>query len=186
MGSVRGMLDTESTPGKIVVDGPCPLPADAPSFQAWLLWAQLEAREKGVSGELAQRVFEQSLTRPWATLGLVATGNYFWFIERKRLRPFLRVIRQYWNLFAAVGPRYTGGTTMTFELWSMPNNVKHVLANLGIPKEILLQPLPPGGINELIDHTELHLCGALELGAGARKAGTRARSARLPRGPGSS
>ena len=152
-----GMLDPETTPGMIVLDGPSPIIGGSPHFQAWLLWSQLERREETISSDLCQQVFEQSLTRPWATLGLVAIGNSFWFIERKRLRPFLRAIRQYWELFAAVGCRYTDGSSWPVELWSLPNGVSHVLAKLGIPNE-KLDHLPPGGIDELIDETELHLC----------------------------
>ena len=153
------MLHTESTPGMIVVDGPSSIIGGSPHFQAWLLWSQLEAREEeGVSSELADRVFEQSLTRPWATLGLVGPGNTFWFIERKRFRPFLRAIRQHWGLFLSAGCRYSAGSSWPVELWSLPNSVKYVLANLDVPDEMLDPPLPPGGIDELIDRTELHLC----------------------------
>lgn len=153
----EGFLDIESTPGLIVMHGPSPLLSGQSHFQMWLPWSQLRAKVEDAKSPLLQRVFDESLTRPWTVLGLVARGNHSWFIQRERLRPFLQTVRQYWDTYAELGPRYTNGSDMGDELWSIPNNVTHALAKLGISNEVLNKPLPPGGLGELIDETEHHL-----------------------------
>ena len=150
----EGFVDVEATPGLIVFRGPSAILGSEPHFQIWLLWSRMLDRQKNVRSEFIQRMFEQSLTRPWATLGLVASGNDFWLVPRERFRPFLQAIREYWDAYAAVGARYTDGVDWGEELWKLPNTVGYVLANLRIPDEVLDAPLPPGGITDLIDQTE--------------------------------
>lgn len=101
----EGFLDTAAVPGFIVLDGPSPLLGGQPHFQQWLLWAQYhdkQAREwargrEDVHEQDAQEeaIFQQSLSRHWSTLGLVA--NWPWLFSKHRHRPFLRAVRQYWN-----------------------------------------------------------------------------------------
>ncbi len=150
-----GFLDTTTTPGFIVLAGPSPLLGGNPHFQAWLLWFQL--LDAALSAELVEDVFVRSLTQPWSTMGLMGNPNDLWIYERRRYRPFLRAVRQYWDAFEAEGARYSNGSDVGSCLWSLSNNVKYVLANLGIPGETLRSPLPPGGLPKLIDRTERHL-----------------------------
>jgi hypothetical protein len=156
----EGFLDVETTPGFVVVDGPSQLTGGQPHFQVWPLWYQIHRetfRFEGkprVSKELAEEVFERSLTRPWSTLGLVSYRGVDWLYEKHRYRPFLRAVRQYWSLFDSIGERYSGGLQRGTRLWSAGNSVTYVLANLGIPTEVLRSPLPPGGLDELLDRAE--------------------------------
>lgn len=152
----EGLLDTETTPGLIVFQGPSPLLGGQVNFQMWLLWWLLLDKES-VHSETAQRVFEESLTTAWGTLGLAANDTHFWFIVAKRHRPFLRAVRTYWDELDAVGPRYSYGINVGYPLWSMNSSIKFVLARRRIPNDILSAPLPPGGIGELIDRTDQHL-----------------------------
>lgn len=157
-----GFLDVETTPGFVMVDGPSPLTGGQPHFQIWPLWYEiygLTASFKGkprVSKELAQEVFERSLTRPWSTLGLVCYRGLHWLSEKHRYRPFLDAVRHYWELFDSIGPRYSGGLQQGSTLWLAGNSIKYVLANLGMPTDVLRSPLPPGGLFELLDRAELH------------------------------
>ena len=164
----EGFLDTNATPGFVVFDGPSSLLGGEPHFQQWLLWAQIknkwahewsrQSKDADKWGVAVQEVvFQQSLTRPWSTLGLVAGGNTSWLIPKHRYRPFLRAVRQYWDLFDSVGARYSFGLQTATPLWAFTNSIKYVLANLGIPGDTLRAPLPPGGLAELIDRTERHL-----------------------------
>lgn len=163
----EGFLDTATTPGLILLDGPSPNLGSQPHFQVWLLWAQY--RDKRARAWAAGReelhdrddeeetIFKQSLTKPWSTLGLVGGRNKDWLFQEHRHRPFLRAVRQYWDLFDAVGVRYSAGTQNPGSLWAEPSTIKYVLANRGIPGDELHPPLPPGGLVELIDRTERHL-----------------------------
>jgi len=149
-----GFLDVETTPGLILLDGPNPIFGSQSHFQAWLLWSRVLAREKRFRSELVQRVFEQSLTRPWSTLGLVARGNDAWLYPEERFRPFLQSVREYWAEYVAVGARYTDGVDWGEELWKLPTTVGYVLANLRVPREVYDSLLPQGRIGELIDRTQ--------------------------------
>lgn len=163
----EGFLDTAKMPGFIVLEGPSPLLGGQPHFQEWLLWTQYNNKrtQEWVLGreELHERddeedaIFQQSLTRPWSTLGLVAGGNTGWLYPKHRYRPFLRAVRRYWHLFESAGPRYSGGLQTPKPLWALPNSIKYVLANLGMSNAEMDPPWPPGGLPEIIDRTERHL-----------------------------
>lgn len=161
-----GFLDTATTPGFILLEGPNPNRGSEHHFQQWLLWAHIknkrahlwsrQSKDADKWGVAVQDVvFQQSLTKPWSTLGLV--GNDSWLYPEHRYRPFLHAVRQYWDLFDSVGPRYSTGLQTPESLWALPSAIKYALANLGIPGETLRAPLPPGGLAELIDRTERHL-----------------------------
>lgn len=162
-----GFLDTDTTPGFILLEAGNLLLGSQPHFQQWLLWTQYHDKQANewVRGRAEvheqddeeEAIFQASLTRPWSTLGLVCTQNWPWFIPKHRYRPFLRAVRQYWDLFDSVGPRYSIGLQTSEPLWAFTTSIKYVLANLGIPSDELDPPLPPGGIAELIDRTERHL-----------------------------
>jgi hypothetical protein len=163
----EGFLDTATTPGFILLEGPSPLVGGQAHFQQWLLWTQYRDKQadEWVRGredvhaqdEQAEEVFHQSLTRPWSTLGLVSGQNTGWFIPKHRYRPFLHAVRRYWDLFDSVGPRYSAGLQTPVPLWSLPNSIKYVLANLGMSNEEMDPPWPPGGLPEIIERTERHL-----------------------------
>ena len=153
----EGFLDVATTPGFILLDGPSPNRGGEQHFQQWLLWTQFRAHWRDWGNTVLEPIFQQSLTRPWSTLGLVCGGNKSWFIPKHRYRPFLRAVRQYWELFDSVGPRYSNGLQTPDPLWTWTTSIKYVLANLGIPSDELDPPLPPGGLAELIDRTERHL-----------------------------
>jgi hypothetical protein len=152
-----GFLDVATTPGMILLDGPSPLVGGQAHFQAWLLWSQMLDKWNEWGEEVDEAIFQKSLTRPWSALGLVGNQNSPWFIPKHRYRPFLRTVRQYWDLWDSVGARYSAGLPTPERLWALPNTIKYVLANLGIPGDELDPPLPPGGLAELIDRTERHL-----------------------------
>jgi hypothetical protein len=161
----EGFLDTATTPGFILLEGPSPLVGGQAHFQQWLLWTQYRDKQadEWVRGredvhaqdEQAEEVFHQSLTRPWSTLGLI--GNDSWLFPRHRYRPFLRAVREHWDLFDSVGSRYSTGLQTPQPLWASATSIKYVLANLGISGDTLRAPLPPGGLAELIERTERHL-----------------------------
>jgi len=54
-----------------------------------------------------------------------------------------------WPELDAVGPRYYSAVQGR-PLWSMPNNLHFVLANLGVPNDVLRAPLPQEGPRALL------------------------------------
>ena len=146
-----GFLDTDTTPGLIVLDGPDRKLGSEPHFHIWLLWCRLRNREKRPSSKVLEAVFEQSLTRAWATLGLVAYRNFSWLHPRERFRPFLRAVREYWELYTSVGARYSDGVITDVDIGSLLTSVQYALASLGIPRDALHLPLSLEGLRALID-----------------------------------
>ena len=65
--------------------------------------------------------------------------------HQTRFQPFLHAALAVWKELDAVGPRYSSGSSNGSPLWEQPNNLRFVLANLGVPNEILNSPLPPEG-----------------------------------------
>ena len=163
----EGFLDVATTPGFILLEGPSPNRGAEPHFQQWLLWTQYSDKRASewVIGredvheydDEEETIFQQSLTKPWSTLGLVAGGNKNWLFPEHRYRPFLRAVRQYWDLFDSVGARYSNGLQTPEPLWGWMSSIKYVLANLGMSNEEMDPPWPAGGLPELIDRTERHL-----------------------------
>ena len=150
----EGFVDVETSPGYILVAGPSAIFGSESHFQAWLLWSRVRDTARSIHSDLVQQVFEQSLTRSWATLGLVARGNTFWLYPHERFRPFLQAVREYWAEYSAVGARYTDGVDWGEELCNLPNSVGYVLANLRVARADYDALLPQGRIAELIDQTE--------------------------------
>jgi hypothetical protein len=52
------------------------------------------------------------------------------------------------------GARYSNGSRQSSRLWSLPNAIHYVLANLGMSNQEMDPPWPPGGLLEIIDRAE--------------------------------
>ncbi len=144
------LVDTATTPGLVVVDGPSPLVGGAPHFNCYVPWKQLpEAIWKGrIAKEQEEQLFERSLAAPWSLLGLF--GQHPWIWPEHRRRPFLHAALAAWNEIASVGPRFSDGSNDGSDLWSVANTIKFVLANMGLSNDTLRAPLPPGGLAALV------------------------------------
>jgi hypothetical protein len=151
-----GMLDTEATPGVLAMFGIVPGPV--PSFHCFMPWRTLwhdlyELREK--SGDLVtppsieDAIFRSSLRASWGVLGLMAHDSQPWLYPKSRHRLLLHAALEVWPELDAVGERYAVGSTPR-RLWSVPNNLHYVMANLGVPAAELNAPLPPEGPRALL------------------------------------
>jgi hypothetical protein len=153
-----GMLDTEAMPGLLsmfgIITGPG---ANFHCFMPWrTLWHDLyELREK--AGDLVtppaieDSIFASSLRSSWGVLGLLAHDSQSWLIPPSRHRRLLDAALEVWPELDVVGERYAVGS-MPRRLWSVPNNLHFVLANLGVPTEVLRAPLPPEGPRALLKY----------------------------------
>jgi hypothetical protein len=70
-------------------------------------------------------------------------------IPASRHRPLLHAALEAWPELDAIGERYAVGG-MPRRLWSVPNNLHFVLANLGVPSGLLNAPLTPEGPRALL------------------------------------
>lgn len=147
-----GMLDTADHPGLIVmvrsILGPVPnFHCFAPMRQAWD--AFFDIRVEPPPARITDAIFEASLQTPWGILGLLSSDNQTWLIPRERHQPFLKATLAMWDELDSVGPRYYW-TVQGERLWRVARGLHYVLANMGIPNDMLRSPLPPEGPRGLL------------------------------------
>jgi hypothetical protein len=105
--------------------------------------------EPTVPSAVEQSVFAASLQTSWGILGLLSSDNQTWLIPRERHQPFLDAVLTVWSELDAVGARYYVAIQGE-RLWTLPNNLHYVLANMGVPTEMLRAPLPAEGPRALL------------------------------------
>lgn len=148
-----GMLDPSEHQGLLVLSGLVTGPA--PNFHCFMPWviawdALFDLRTTPTSpAPIEDAIFEDSLRTPWGVLGLIASENQLWLLPPTRHAPLLRAALAVWSELEAIGPRYYSAVQGS-PLWSVPNNLHYVLANMGVPIERLNAPLPPGGPGALL------------------------------------
>lgn len=122
----------------------------APWRQAWE--AMFDMRNvPTVPSAIEDAVFAASLETSWSVLGILSADNHPWLISRERRQLFLQAALAVWDELDAVGPRYYS-SLQGRALWAVPNNLHFVLANMGVPKDVLNAPLPPGGPRDLLQY----------------------------------
>lgn len=149
-----GVLDTEKHPGMLVMHGIRQGPdSNFHCFMPWrTLWdAVVDEAQPSVPSPIEDAVFAASLAVPWGVLGLLSSDNQPWLIPASRHRPLLAAALEVWPELDAVGPRYYWAVQGE-RLWSLPNNLHFVLANLGVPAAQLDAPLPPEGPRALLQY----------------------------------
>jgi hypothetical protein len=147
-----GMFDTATTPGLLSMFGI--ITGRVASFHCFMPWrtlwdAVVDEANPSVRSPIEDAIFAASLRTSWGVLGLLAHDSQSWLIPASRHRRLLDAALEVWPELDAVGERYAVGG-MPRRLWSVPNNLHFVLANLGTPSEVLRAPLPPEGPRGLL------------------------------------
>ena len=152
-----GVLDTADHPGWLVTNGIRQGPvASFHCFAPWrLAWdALFDKRTPTAPSPAEEAVFAASLPVPWGVLGILSSDNQSWLIPRERHHPFLHAVLAVWDELDAVGARYYWAVQGE-RLWSLPNNLHYVLANMGVPTEVLRAPLPAEGPRGLLRYARV-------------------------------
>jgi len=148
----EGMLDTDQ-PGMLVMNGILQGPAlNFHCFAPWrLAWDGLfdQRTEPTVPTPVEDAIFAASLEVPWGIVGLLSSDNQRWLYSKARHQPFLHAVLAVWDELDAVGSRYYWAVQGQ-RLWSLPNNLHYVLANMGVPSDVLRAPLPAEGPRALL------------------------------------
>jgi hypothetical protein len=151
-----GMLDVANHPGMVIVAGIAH--TGWTNFHCFVPWRPLVDAlwDMRVASDLALRakIFDESLRVPWGVLGLLSYESQVWFLDETRFQPFLDAVIDAWDEFDSIGPRYftaVQGKT----LWSIPNNLHYVLANMGVPHDLLRAPLPAEGPRGLLRYVRV-------------------------------
>jgi hypothetical protein len=145
-------LDTATTSGSIVVDGPSrSFSRQKEQFCCFALAVAISDEWDGVPwAEQRDTIWaayhEAAMLEPWLFLGLLGQLSRDFLDQRPEWPgPFVRAAVKFWPLFTAEGARYTKNVD-TEDLWSLTTNIKFALGRLGVPREKLIAPLPPGGL----------------------------------------
>ena len=149
-----GMLDTAKTPGNLVMIRSILGPVQnfhcfAPWRQAWEAFFNIGTEPP--PARIPDGIFDASLKTAWGVLGLLSSDNQTWLIPRERHQLLLNATLTFWDELDAVGPRYCWAQPGD-RLWGVARGLHYVLANMGVPGEVLRAPLPPGGPRALLQY----------------------------------
>lgn len=160
--ALGGTVDTRDAPGLILLDGPNPLLGRDQHIHAYLPLAMLTAAfaSRRIPREQGDVVFRESLDSGNGILGLLATANQVWVYPPDRHKPFLDAVSASWHMLEEEGERYSVGMATGASLWSLPSNLKFVLARRGVDVPVLNSPLPARGIDGLISGIQFPSSGS--------------------------
>ena len=145
------MVDVGSIPGLIMVGNPSPHLAGVNVRLYAPFWELDKAVVSGrIAFEASIRAFDEALGVAWSLLGLLSQACYHWLLDSERAGRFLKAIIAHWEELDGVGPRYTCGLHRGQGLWEHPHLLKFVLARRGVAQPRLVEPLPAGGIADLL------------------------------------
>ena len=152
-----GMLDVAKHPGMVLVGGL--MHAGWTNFHCFVPWKPLGDALRDIRATpdpaLEAKIFNESLRVPWGVLGLLSFDNQPWFYGHEEwYEPFLEAALSVWNELDAVGSRYYIALQGQ-RLWSIPNSLHYVLANMGVPHDLLRAPLPPEGPRALLKYVRI-------------------------------
>ena len=148
-----GMLETDDRPGMTVMIRS--ILGQVPNFHCFAPWRLAEdplrdlRTDQTVPSKEEEAVFVASLQTVWGILGLLSSDNQTWLIRRERHQPFLKATLAFWDELDSIGPRYYV-VGQGQRLWTIPNNLHYVLANMGVPNDVLRSPLPREGPRALL------------------------------------
>jgi len=146
-------LDSQTTEGLLVLNGPFPLVGGKAHFHLFALETALSdlCPSFAARREMEAQWLSWSVQEPWRLLGIMNQGSRV-ALGRNPLvwSPFLRAAVQFWSVFDAEAPRYSYGSDHGEKLWQLPTCLQYVLARRGVSTPTLNAPLPAGGLAELV------------------------------------
>ena len=122
-------------------------------FYVYLLLNQIS--DARLPNEIREVIYHKCIESPWGVLSLIAGANNSWLYNEKRHASFLKATLKYWDLFINEGDRYFLMDSKNNTLWAVGSSLLYVLANMGVPTEVLKKPLPDGNLKALIDKYNL-------------------------------
>jgi len=149
------IIDTRDVPGMIVIDGPSRA-LHGNHFHMYVAARAIEdAVPERLPWEVYETVFEPAIATLWGYVALLASV-YLFFHPPGHQERFIRAAVRYWDELDAEGKRYSSGTSSPRRLWDTPNMIAYCIGNAGgISKERLCEPLPPGGLRELVNQSRV-------------------------------
>jgi hypothetical protein len=154
------MIDTSTLEGMIVVEEPIDS-ASICSHKHFFVYALFDKiLEKIKTRDVKiDDLMKECVRSAWGVLSLMSgrlslVQNIF-HVNKERHKYFLSAVLKHWDAYLNAGKRFSIGINQVQEIWEISSNLKLVLAQNGIPTEVLNSPLPLGGLKELIHNYKL-------------------------------
>lgn len=150
-GSVEGIADPQGP--LIVISGPSAALRAGQHFQIYALHAVVNAayQKDQVSHETRERLFAESLERPWATAALNAPKNLGWVVSWEHSQALIDGTARFWDELTGVGDVYADGFPPGKPFWEVQQNVFPALKKVGLKDRDILAPLGPSGLPGLLE-----------------------------------
>jgi hypothetical protein len=142
------LVDVESLPGLVVLDGPSPnlgfeLHVHVYSPFHWALDATRSI--KAILPRSARStIFFDAIKTPWGVLGMLGDSTGAWTGPEAHQWPYVQAVERWWDDFEAVGDRYSGGTQNPWPLHTSIGAAYYALCALGLSREDLHTIRPQG------------------------------------------
>lgn len=145
------LAETKSLPGLVMLEGPSPLLSGA-NVRLYAPFRELDSLfvRQRVTLEQCVAAFDEAVSTPWGVLSFLSPICYNVLNDEGRSRRFLAATVGYWGELDSVGPRYSRGGPEGKRLWEVAHVLKVVLADRGVAKAQLSQPLPKDGIAAIL------------------------------------
>ena len=152
------LVDTREYSCFLVIDGPNPMLGGEEHFN---FFAMGQALDYGIPRRLPMStmdtLFEPMIHTIWGFLSILCQWGQSFLRPPGHQQRYLHLAVRWWDELVAEGPRYTQGIRDGASLWSLPTNLWYCLAREGLPQELLREPVPEGGIAELVAQTRAGL-----------------------------
>ena len=112
-----------------------------------------------------QNCFLKLLENGWSTLCLCeAQNSLFWnpfvhdentFDRKARWLPFVSAMLEHWDSYVEMGNVFDNDEYEINTIWERNTALIFILANLGVPDEVLSSPLPDMNLQKIIDKYDI-------------------------------
>lgn len=147
------MTDTSAVSGVLVLGNSVAFRMEGDHFFLGELVRQIveEIFGRGMPIDVWKTMFIESLEVPWSLLTVSSrdSGLCLWR-EPEWVGRYVLALARHWNAVDEIGARYAGMSHKTGTFWERSIMLRQCLARLGIANDRLDEPLPPGGLPELL------------------------------------
>ena len=152
-------LDTREHPGLLILNGPNPNLGGSEHFHFFAMGQALtNAIPRRLPMDNMVTLFEPIIDTLWGYLSIMSQWGRSFLYPPGHEQRYLHLAIRWWDTLAAEGGRYTIGVSEGSDLWhGCTTNIHYCLARQGLPEELFDQPVPPGGMAELVAQTRAGL-----------------------------
>lgn len=156
---IEGMLDTADHTGAIVID---PIrQGDNDNFHCYAPLYLVE-QDKAFTLDLREAVFTSGLEEAWSlTCMLSRQLMYPLMRDGEHYRRYILAMLRHWDQLNAEGKRYAWASSDEELLWDLPIALKSALIKVGVPTNLVREPLPESGLCALLAQADPALAGDL-------------------------